>query len=283
MSATLISFKKQLAFGFAHHIFWENTHQIQTDLQHSFVILYVKSGELTAKIYDKTFVAPTGSLLVLFRHFPFELFTADGSPQDYCSIQVYTDYTFALMEDNQDFPESFSGLALPVVTPHGPDTENIKKDILSIISHLSISRETYSFYASMTMCGILSKLDAIYRQKLHHGENSSTYWEYKIKRYLADNISRPLSLEEIAKAMGRTPNYLNSIFSKATGVSIHQYMNREKMQLVATLMEMRGLSFRQACENVGITDVSHGYRLFKKHMGITPNAYIHSDHLIENN
>lgn len=277
MSATLITFNKQPEFGFAHHTHWENSRQIQTDLQHSFVLVYVKSGQLTAKIYDKAFVAEAGSLLILFRHFPFELYTTDGAPQDYCSIQVYTDYTFSLMEDNRDFPKTFSGLALPVVTPPSVEIEGIKRDIFSIISHLSISRETYGFYASMTLCGILSKLDMIYRQKLHKGKNASSYWEYKIKRYLADHISRQLSLEELAKALGKTPNYLNSVFTKATGISIHQYINREKMRLIATMMEMRGLTFQQACENVGITDLSHGYRLFKKHMGITPKAYMNSD------
>lgn len=277
MSATLITFEKQLEFGFAHHTYWNNPYQIQTELQHSFVILYVKSGELKAKIYDKVFAAPTGSLLILFRHFPFELYTEDGAAQDYCSIKVYTDYTFSLMEDNEDFPKNFTGLALPVVVPPGAETESIKRDIFSIISHLSISRDTYGFYASMTMCGILSKLDMFYRQKLHKGKTASSYWEYKIKRYLAENISRQVSLEELSKALGKTPNYLNNVFTEANGTSIHQYINYEKMHHVATLMEMRGLSFGVACENVGITDVSHGYRLFKKHMGVTPKAYIDSE------
>ena len=88
ISATLITFQQTLQFGFAHHTYWENPRQIQTELQHSFVVIYVKSGELKAKIYDKVFSAPMGSLLILFRHFPFELYTEDNVAQDYCSIQV---------------------------------------------------------------------------------------------------------------------------------------------------------------------------------------------------
>lgn len=279
MAATLISFQGIPRLGFAHHLYTENPRQIQNDVQRSLVLVYVKSGHLTAQIYDRTFEAPAGSVLILFRHVPFQLYSARSTPQDYCSIQLYADYSFALLEDGEDFPADFAGLALPVVIPPGSEAELIKKDMYSAVANLSVSREAYSFSAAMSMCGILFRLDTLYRQKQHRGKSSSSYWEYKIKRYLADHIQEIVSLEELASAMNKTPNYLNGVFSRATGIGIHQYMNREKMRLVATLMEVRGLSFGEACENVGITDLSHGYRLFKRHMGITPKGYMTAERL----
>ena len=279
MAATLIHFQGVPTFGFAHHLYTEDTRQIQNDIQHSFVLVYVKSGHLTAQIYGHTFEAPAGCVLVLFRHVPFQLLSNGNVPQDYCSVQVYVDYSFEFLEDNEDFPENFTGLALPVVIPPGSDAELIKKDMYSIVSSLSISREAYRFSAAMTVCGILSRMDTLYRQKLHRGKSVSFYWELKIKRFIADHIRELISLDELAKSMDKTPNYLNGIFSKATGVSIHQYINREKMRLVAALMEEQFLTFREACENVGITDLSHGYRLFKRHMGITPNEYLSAERL----
>ena len=279
MAATLIRFQDVPSFGFAHHLYTEETRQIQNDIQHSFVLIYVKSGHLTAQIYQRTFEAPAGSVLVLFRHVPFQLLSTRNTPQDYCSIQVYTDYSFTFSEDNEDFPEGFTGLALPVVIPPGSDAELIKKEMYAIISSLSISREAYRFSAAMTVCGILSRMDALYRQKQHRGKSTSIYWELKIKRYIADHIRDPISLDQLAESMDKTPNYLNSVFRKATGISIHQYINREKMRLVAVLMEEESLTFRAACENVGIFDLSHGYRLFKRHAGITPKEYLSGEHL----
>lgn len=279
MAATLIRFQNIPSFGFAHHLYTEETRQIQNDIQHSFVLIYVKSGHLTAQIYDHIFEAPAGCVLVLFRHVPFQLLSLGNAPQDYCSIQIYTDYSFDFLEDNEDFPENFAGLALPVVIPPGSDAEQIKKDMYAIISNLSVSREAYGFSSAMTVCGILSRMDALYRQKQHRGKNTSVYWELKIKRYIADHIREPISLNQLANSMDKTPNYLNSVFRKATGVSIHQYINREKMRLVAILMEEELLSFREACENAGIADLSHGYRLFKRYVGITPKTYLSAEHL----
>lgn len=279
MAAALITFADVPRFGFAHHLYTENTRQIQNDIQHSFVLVYVKSGHLTAQIYGRTIDAPAGSVLLLFRHVPFQLSSAPNTPQDYCSIQIYTDYTFELLEDGEDFPADFAGLALPLVIPAGNEAELIKKDMFSIVSSLAISREMYHFSAAMTVCGILSRLDTYYRQRQHRGKSTTSYWEYKIKRYLADHIQELVSLETLAAAMDKTPNYLNNVFVQATGIGIHQYMNREKMRLVTALMENRGLSFKEACENVGITDLSHGYRLFKRHMGVTPKAYMTAERL----
>lgn len=279
MAATLIHFQGVPTFGFAHHLYTEDTRQIQNDIQRSFVLVYVKSGHLTAQIYGHTFEAPAGCVLILFRHVPFQLLSPRNMPQDYCSVQVYADYSFDFLADHEDFPEHFAGLALPVVIPPGSDAELIKKDMYSIVSCLSISREAYGFSAAMTACGILSRMDALCRQKLHRGKSVSIYWELKIKRYIADHIRELISLDMLAKSMDKTPNYLNAIFSKATGISIHQYINREKMRLVAILMEEQRLTFREACENVGITDLSHGYRLFKRHMGITPNEYLSAERL----
>jgi hypothetical protein len=117
LATTLVEFQNIPKFGFAHHVYTENICQVQKDIQHSFVLVYVKSGHLTAHIYDRTLEAPAGSVLILFRHVPFQLSSPWNTPQDYCSIQVYTDYSFTILEDGEDFPPDFAGLALPLVVP----------------------------------------------------------------------------------------------------------------------------------------------------------------------
>lgn len=279
MAATLITFGNMPEFGFAHHLYTEESQQIQNDLQKSFVLMYIKSGHLTVHIYDRVFEAPAGSVITLFRHVPFKIVSSRNMPQDYCSIQVFTDFSFDFLDDNEDFPEKFAGLALPVVIQPGSDAELIKKDMYAIVSNLSVSRQVYSFGAAAMLGGILSRMDMLYRQKQHRGKSAALYWELRIKRYILDHMRDAISLEDLAKVMDKTPNYLNSVFSKATGVSIHQYMNREKMRFAATLMETQGLTFREACENVGILDLSHGYRLFKRYMGVTPKEYLSAERL----
>ena len=76
--------------------------------------------------------------------------------------------------------------------------------------------------------------------------------------------------------MARTPNYLNSVFKKSAGMGIHQYINKEKVRIISELILERKLPFKKACESVGIEDISYGYRMFKKHTGLTPSQYMES-------
>ena len=100
---------------------------------------------------------------------------------------------------------------------------------------------------------------------------------YRVKRYIAEHLYLPITLAELSTVFGKTPNYINRLFREANGITINQYINRERVQLIASLIRYSGVSFKTACENAGITDVTYGYRLFKKHTGVTPKQYLQSN------
>ena len=103
--------------------------------------------------------------------------------------------------------------------------------------------------------------------------------EYTKRTLTGNYLNRPtlkswsVFLHILAKQQDISPGYLATVFKKETGITIGQYINSEKIRLISELMNNKGLSFRLACESVGIADVSYGYRLFKKQMGLTPGEY----------
>lgn len=278
MKGTLLHFTGLPQIGFAHHFYMENYQQNNNTSEKSLELVYVKSGSIVAEMYNQTFLIEPGSLFILYRDLPYRLYTVNGEPQSHCSVQLIMDFSCEYAEDTGECPKNYNGLILPVIQPPGPDTENLKKDLYSLVSDLSISREKFGFSSALAACGILAKLDGLCRQKLNSQKSASSYWEYRIKRYIAEHLHQNITLDSLACALEKTPNYLNSVFRESAGITLHQYINREKMQLIAELMKNKNLSFQMACENVAINDISHGYRLFKKHMGITPGAYLAGKH-----
>lgn len=281
MFGALITFNDLPRIGFAHHFYMDNYRQKYVVGDRSFEIVYVKQGGIIAQLYDETFYIQPGSLFVLFRHLPVELRAADGGQQAHCSVQILLDYSFSLLEHTEDLPENFNGLALPFVIQPGAEAESVKKELYTIVSQLGTSRESNALSASLMAGGILSKLDALFRQKLHTSQKASSLLDYKIKRYVAEHIHQEIPMSELAHALEKTPNYLNSVFKACEGISLHKYIIREKVRLIGELMENKGLSFQIACENVAISDISYGYRLFKKHMGVTPKTYLAGRRLFE--
>ncbi|MBQ7075553.1 MAG: helix-turn-helix transcriptional regulator [Clostridia bacterium] len=258
---------------FAHHFYTEQDYKADYGTgQNGIEIVYIKKGNMTGELYGKTFLVEEGSFFVLLRHLPINLYTV--GVHSHCSVSLNGDFEFIYTENADNYESKKSGIVLPFVTPPFKETEQLKKDLFLVVSELTVSKEKNEMSAVLLALSILQRLSVNYQKK--QGENPSSIIEYKIKKYVANNIASNFDISDIAKELNMTPNYINSVFKKRQGISIRQYINKEKVSLICDLMHHRGVSFKVACENAGIYDVSYGYRLFKKNMGITTKEYMNS-------
>lgn len=273
MAYAALEFSGLPRIGFAHHFRMKNYEQKHKRYENSLELVYVKEGAVNACVCGQTLELVPGSVAVIFRCEPFSIASADGGLHRHCTVQLQFDYRLTVLPDSTPPPEGFGGLLLPLVLPPCAETETIKKELYAIVSEIGISRRERELSAAAAALGILARLDQMQRQQTVAG-NTASIWEYRIKQYIAQHIHKEITLEALAAALKKTPNYLNSVFRSATGTSIHRYINSEKVQLIAEMMAGREMSFKAACDSVGIADVSYGYRLFKKHMGVTMRAYL---------
>lgn len=276
MFSALLEFDELPRIGFAHH-FYANEYRFSYDgSKNSFEIVYIKSGGIEAELYGQKIYAPEGSIFVLFRHLPIRIYSVDGELQSHCTVQAEFDYNFELVGDS--IPKT-NQIILPFVTLPCAETEEIKKLLYSIVSDMGISRQEYAFSSSIKFLEIMTLLDKLARKNLHTDIHDPSITVYRIKRYIADNISKNISLSDIGNEIGLTPNYINHIFKESEGIPVKQYINKEKVTRITELMQTHHVSFKTACDNIGISDYSYGYRLFKKHTGITPGAFVKSGFL----
>ncbi len=269
--------------GFAHHFQAENYQASYMSKIISIELVYIKSGSFTAELYGKNYDICPGSILVLPRTLPLTLTAEKGVVHTHCTVQLLLN-TPPIFIDNADKEayELTDGIVLPFITPPCPENESIKKELYAIISSVGTLGKDGKLSAALGAMGILAKLNRMYRQAAYRAAGKASLLEYKIKSYVSANIHKQFTIAELAQALGKTPNYLNSVFKQATGIGIRQYINREKVHIISTILESENLTFRQACESVAIYDVSYGYRLFKKQTGITPAAFAEGKHLKPN-
>lgn len=91
--------------------------------------------------------------------------------------------------------------------------------------------------------------------------------------YMRDNLHRKLSLREIACAAQLSPVHFRRVFKRASSVPPLQYLRRLRMQRATELLESSSLSVKEIAAAVGIGDVSHFVRNFKKASGTAPTAH----------
>ncbi len=87
------------------------------------------------------------------------------------------------------------------------------------------------------------------------------------------DLSADLSLRALAAAQNISPAYLSTVFKKETGKTVTEYVNAERMELAAHLLESSKLQVQTVALHCGILDVHYFSKLFKKHTGKTPRQY----------
>lgn len=93
--------------------------------------------------------------------------------------------------------------------------------------------------------------------------------EYILKNL--ENIN--LSVNEAAAYCHLSPIYLNRIFKKENGISISQYIIREKMLLAAKLLKEDALTANMVALKVGYPSYPHFSSTFKKYYGCSPKQF----------
>lgn len=240
-------------------------------------IVYVKNGYLDALIDNKSFRVPEGGILIYCRHYKAYLCAEKNVIHMHYTADMMLDYDCEITENANEYADSPSDcLLVPFFILPGKDENHLISKLLCIITDHTSSPEN-DISCGIALLGLLSDISQSCKNKLYDEKKvSSSSLCRKVKNYVSENIAQKIELSDVAGYIGKTPNYINSVFRKSTGMTIGRYVAKEKVNMIAELRKTRDISFADACSSVGIDDVSYGYRLFKKYMGVTPKRYFSS-------
>jgi two-component system, response regulator YesN len=91
--------------------------------------------------------------------------------------------------------------------------------------------------------------------------------------YIRQNLDRDISRGDIAEAIYLNPEYLSRLFKKETGISLNEFIVREKMEQAKSMLEETTIPVSLIALKIGYTNFSYFSQLFKKHTGLTPLEY----------
>ncbi len=92
-----------------------------------------------------------------------------------------------------------------------------------------------------------------------------------ILAYINQNITEPLSLDDIADAFFISKCHLCRMFKAATGFTIHSYITNKRIMLVRSLCRA-GKSIGSACMEAGFGSYSNFYKTYVKETGLNPRT-----------
>ncbi len=92
-------------------------------------------------------------------------------------------------------------------------------------------------------------------------------------RFIERNCLGPLSLNDVAAAVGRSPTYVTTALTQATGRSAVQWIVSGRMAEARRLLLHSDEMVDVIAERVGYADATHFIRMFRREHGATPAAW----------
>lgn len=129
--------------------------------------------------------------------------------------------------------------------------------------------------------GIFSDADTLARivellgRKIHSGSSSQRLVR-KAMAFVHAHHGETISRAKIAGHLAVSENYLTNCFQKEIGFSPMVYLNRYRIRQACKLLSETDMNITEVALEVGISDLAHFSRLFRKELGIAPNTYRHN-------
>lgn len=95
----------------------------------------------------------------------------------------------------------------------------------------------------------------------------------KSKSFIAQSIDKDISREDVANHVFLNSDYLTRIFKKETGLSISEYIVKERFKIAMELLAKTDLPVSTVAAKVGYTNFSHFAKMFKRYTNVTPQEY----------
>ena len=132
----------------------------------------------------------------------------------------------------------------------------------------------YQAYASMCLWHYLASFTMLeqYRHIATTHAASKSLVD-RVMHYMSENVNRSLTLGQLASHFGYSPSRFSALFRAETGMSPMSCFMRTKVQQACAYLELSDLKINEISIRLGISDPAYFSRLFRRTMGMSPQAY----------
>ena len=253
---------------------WETKLMNRFDQHNEIEPNFFPTGNCTYLLYDKIVSVPSQRLTIFWGLTPHQIIDF----QDICQYYVCTIPLSLFL--SWDVPSHivenlFAGQMLydPIETRADYDGY-----LFELWCHDMINSTTYE-PALIEMKARIFRLGQHYSHiaeschlegRIHHSETKAVA---QIALFIAQNYMHPIKTMDIAKHVGLHPDYANSIFKKAFGVSLHQHVTNERINHAQRMLLTTDNPITDIAWSCGFNTISRFNSAFLKQNGCTPREY----------
>jgi AraC-like DNA-binding protein len=95
----------------------------------------------------------------------------------------------------------------------------------------------------------------------------------QVFQFIEANYSQPISLSDVAVAVGYCAAYLTDLVRRNTGYTVNDWIAERRMLAARALLLESDQCVSQIAQAVGYQHEGYFFRQFRRHHGITPQAW----------
>lgn len=188
-----------------------------------------------------------------------------------------TDIGYYWVHFTSNTPEAGPSIELPDFMRNIP-TENamlLFRQLLHFANRAELNPELDQALLDYTLNTLICEL--CYQAGLHSiaiGSHEDNFQE--ILEWIRINVSRNITLNEVADTFHYQPKYFSHLFIKKMGNSFKRYLIERRITLACSLLSNTSNRISDIATQSGFADEKHFMRTFKQITGMTPTTYRHS-------
>ena len=146
------------------------------------------------------------------------------------------------------------------------DVPDFKKPISDIVNEFITEK---LFFRENTSSMLKSFLIKLHRRNTGIPENSQDKIN-KVIEYINQNFQNEIKNQDLAKIAGYHEYYLNRLFIKHTGISMHKLILQRRLNEAKRLLLNTNLQLSDIASKTGFNSTTHFSSYFKKEMNMSP-------------
>lgn len=241
-------------------------------------IICILEGRLDVTVEESQYVLNGGDVIII---------GAKELHKDRCYQQYGLKY-IVLQFDIEQFVENstlnyFRSISQPGFALHKlnyilkehPDVARQALDsVQGILQEMQEKREGYEMAASLLVKSImLALLRNDNRQLIRLKERGDMTRLKPVLDYVEENLENRIQVEEVCRIANVSYYYFVKYFKKVMGMSFLEYVNFKKIKKAERMLLTQDVSVTQVADSIGMPNMAHFYKVFKKYNQCSPNEY----------
>lgn len=240
-------------------------------------ILFVFSGDCYVNLKNKSQGCGADNIILMSPNNNIDIEPRSKQSLIIYELAITIGLLDKLSDEEVDLVKSFNTVPFEcAVIDANTETNMLIKNILRKLVYLK--EENYEFADNLYIKSMLSIAlvlilrSCIYAEPKQKIKKSKTFLIDDIFSYINNHITEEISLDRLEKEFYVSKFHISREFKKTTGLTLHRYIVKAKLDLCKKLIE-EGKAIVDIAHICKIGSYNNLFRAFKKEFGITPKEY----------